>query len=112
MTFDEARVKVGKERAGLLKALAESDGSSALPPSEPQGACERSGLATCSLPVSSVKKMISTLVHASGVLDEAMCPYAAEKLSEMAAELRAELEHATSRQPRENTKISHAENKL
>ena len=69
---------------------------------ETAGQVSSLALAPGSLPVSSVKRMISTLVHASDVLDDATCPYAAKKLSEMAAELIAELALAESRQPREN----------
>jgi hypothetical protein len=84
---------------------------SALPLSEPQGQCERSGLATCSLPVSSVERLLAkweARAKQSAVVMSHNPRLGMDYRIEIAAtqrcldDLRAEMAAATERQPEEN----------
>jgi hypothetical protein len=77
---------------------------SAPPPPEPQGACERSRLATCSLPVWLVEKMIRRLQQAIRIAQSSGCYTSADVFTALVCELRAHADRATERQPAENTK--------
>lgn len=96
--------------------------TSALPPPEPQGHCERSRLATCSLPVSSVEMLCGLWGSAAlardaearrarreGNIDEVLpLENAADAYRRCVQMLRAEMEAANKRQPEENHILSHS----
>lgn len=72
--------------------------ASAPPPPEPQGHCERSRLATCSLPVSLVEDVATLMNDCAPQVTQ----WQAQWLVSLAAELRAHAACATKRQPAEN----------
>ncbi len=75
---------------------------SALPLPELQGRCERSSLATCSLPVVSVREAIARLEDASKMAERTGDTIRAVSFLGMALNLRAELALSGVRQPAEN----------
>lgn len=77
------------------------EAQSALPPSEPQGACERSSLAPGSLPVSSVEALL--LLWQQNADETTNASYRAGILA-CIRDLRAVMEAAESSQQRENVK--------
>ena len=81
-----------------VEAIFEAEAASALPPPEPRGSCERSRLATCSLPVSLVEDVATLMADCAPQVTQ----WQAQWLVALAAELRAHAAAASKRQPAEN----------
>jgi hypothetical protein len=79
---------------------------SELPPSEPQGQCERSRLATGSLPAESVQLLIVKWLERCEAYADKSDPRAHPTWTCL-CDLRAEMARANKRQPEENVEISH-----
>lgn len=84
-----------------LHELRKAASASALPPSEPHGACERSRLATCSLPVSLVAAAALSLRVLARSAADARDGEMAMRLSDALSGC-AEMARRTERQPEEN----------
>lgn len=120
---------MSKQREGMswksisdeITTSGEALSASAPPPPEPQGQCERSRLATGSLPVSSAEALIRDLescvrayerwrmdAEHKGQLDwKARYQNVIDAYNHCIAGLRRQVVAATVRQPEENTKVSH-----